>query len=139
MADETLLGFDFGVKRIGVAVGQTVTGTASALTVLPAKRQAPDWLGIEKLIKEWQPNALVVGLCLDRYGQDNEVTPRIRKFCRQLNGRYQLPVYQHDETLSTFEAKQLLFDDVNVSARKLMAVQDALAAQRILESWLAEH
>ncbi len=139
MADQTYLGFDFGCKRIGVAVGQTAIGTASALTVLRSFRQTPDWNGIGQLISEWQPNGLVVGLCQDRHGQDNLITPRIRKFCRQLEGRYRLPVFQHDETLSTFEAKQLLFDEVKVSAAKLWATQDALAAQRILESWLTEN
>ncbi|MGZ4982449.1 MAG: RuvX/YqgF family protein, partial [Methylobacter sp.] len=61
------------------------------------------------------------------------------KFCRQLEGRYQLPVFQQDETLSTFEAKQMLFDEVSVSASKLWEVQDQLAAQLILQTWLNDH
>ncbi|MCK5924352.1 MAG: RuvX/YqgF family protein, partial [Methylococcales bacterium] len=61
------------------------------------------------------------------------------KFCRQLEGRYGRSVYQHDERLSTFEAKQLLFDELNLSATKLWEVQDQLAAQLILQSWLSEH
>ena len=61
------------------------------------------------------------------------------KFCHQLNGRYQLPVYQQDEALTTFEAKQMLFDEVSVNATKLWEVQDQLAAQLILQSWLNEH
>ena len=64
------------------------------------------------------------------------MTPRIIKFCHQLQGRYQLPVYQQDETLSTFEAKQMLFEDVSLNATKLWEVQDQLAAQLILQSWL---
>ncbi len=136
---DTYLGFDFGTKKIGVAVGQTITATASPLQTLRSVNQVPDWLAIGKLIQEWQPAGLVVGISRQDDGTDNPVTPRMLKFCRQLEGRYQLAVFQHDEALSTFEAKQLLFDDVKVSATKLWAVQDQLAAQLILQSWLTHH
>ncbi|MDP2904468.1 MAG: Holliday junction resolvase RuvX [Methylovulum sp.] len=133
---DTYLGFDFGTKKIGVAVGQTTTTTASPLQTLRSINQAPDWQSISKLIQEWQPVGLIVGISRQDDGSDNPVTPRMLKFCRQLEGRYQLPVHQQDETLSTFEAKQLLFDEVSVSAAKLWAVQDQLAAQLILQTWL---
>ena len=134
--NDTYLGFDFGHKKIGAAVGNIRTATASPLQTLRSINQNPDWLNIGKLIAEWQPAGLVVGISRQDDGTDNPVTPRMLKFCRQLEGRYQLPVYQQDETLSTFEAKQLLFDDVKVNATKLWAVQDQLAAQLILQSWL---
>ena len=136
---DTLLGFDFGNKKIGVAVGQTTTGSAHALKTLHSTHQVPDWDAIGCLIREWQPVALVVGISRQQDGSDNIITPRMLKFCRQLDGRYRLPVYQQDETLSTFEAKQLLYDEVSVSAGKLWAVQDQLAAQLILQSWLNNH
>lgn len=132
----TYLGFDFGNKKIGVAVGQTTTVTASPLQTIRSINQTPNWQLIGQLIKEWQPLGLVVGISRQQNGEDNLITPRMLKFCRQLEGRYQLPVYQVDETLSTFEAKQLLFDDLQVSATKLWEVQDQLAAQLILQSWL---
>ena len=132
----TYLGFDFGNKKIGVAVGQTTTATASPLQTIRSINQVPNWDLIGQLIKEWQPIGLVVGISKQQDGSDNLITPRMRKFCQQLEGRYQLPVHQVDETLSTFEAKQLLFDDLNVSATKLWEVQDQLAAQLILQSWL---
>lgn len=132
----TYLGFDFGNKKIGVAVGQTTTATASALQTIRSLNQTPNWEVISQLIQEWQPIGLVVGISKQQDGSDNPITPRMRKFCRQLEGRYHTPVYQVDETLSTFEAKQLLFDDLNVSAAKLWQVQDQLAAQLILQSWL---
>jgi putative Holliday junction resolvase len=135
----TYLGFDFGNKKIGVAVGQTSTQTASPLQTIRSINQTPNWEIITQLIKEWQPIGLVVGISKQQNGEDNPVTPRMRKFCRQLEGRYQLPVYQVDETLSTFEAKQLLFDDLHVSAGKLWDVQDQLAAQLILQSWLNDY
>lgn len=132
----TYLGFDFGNKKIGVAVGQTTTGTANGLQTLRSPQQRPDWQSIGKLIAEWQPIGLVVGVSRQADGSDNPITLRMLKFCRQLEGRFRLPVYQQDETLSTYEAKELLFSDVQVSATRLWAVQDQLAAQLILQSWL---
>lgn len=133
---DTFLGFDFGNKKIGVAVGQTTTGTATALQTLRSINQTPDWTGISRLILEWQPTGLIVGISRQQDGRDNSITPRMHKFCRQLEGRYRLPVYQQDETLTTFEAKQLLYDEISLRAGKLWAVQDQLAAQLILQSWL---
>jgi len=134
-SSDTYLGFDFGNKKIGVAVGHAGTAIASPLQTIRSINQTPDWTQIGKLIAEWQPIGLVVGISLQSDGSDNIITPRMQKFCRQLNGRYNLPVHQIDETLTTFAAKQLLFDDLKVSAGKLWAVQDQLAAQLILQSW----
>lgn len=136
---DTYLGFDFGTKKIGVAVGQTTTGMASPLQTIRSLNDQPDWTIIGKLCAEWSPAGLVVGISKQADGSDNPVTPRMQKFCRQLEGRFALPVYQIDEALTTFEAKQLLFDDMHVSASKLWAVQDQLAAQLILQSWLNDH
>lgn len=134
--DQAFLGFDFGNKKIGIAVGHALTGIASPLLTIRSPNQNPDWDSISKLIEEWHPAGLVVGISRQNDGSDNLITPRMLKFCRQLEGRYRLPVYQQDETLSTYEAKQMLFDDVKVSAKKLWAVQDQLAAQLILQTWL---
>ena len=139
MQGDTYLGFDFGTKKIGVAVGQTTTATASPLQTIRSIQQTPNWEILGKLIHEWQPVGLVVGISRQTDGTDNPVTPRMLKFCRQLEGRFQLPVFQQDEAYSTFEAKQLLFDEVSVNATKLWAVQDQLAAQLILQSWLNDH
>ena len=136
--NDTYFGFDFGKKKIGLAVGQLTTRTTSPLQTVRSINQKPDWKIFKKLISEWQPVGLVVGISRQSDGSDNPVTPRILKFCRQLEGRYQLPVHQMDELLSTFAAKQMLFDEVNVSAAKLWEVQDQLAAQLILQSWLNE-
>lgn len=135
----TYLGFDFGNKKIGAAVGQTITATTSPLQTIRSIKQNPDWNIISKLIQEWRPAGLVVGISKQSDGSDNPITPRMLKFCRQLEGRYQLPVYQQDETLTTYEAKQLLFDEVRLSAARLWEVQDQLAAQLILQTWLNNH
>lgn len=137
--NDTYLGFDFGDKKIGVAVGQTTTATASPLQTIQSIHQRPNWNIISQLIQQWQPIGFVVGLSKQEGGSDNPITPKIRKFCRQLQGRFGKPVYQHDERLSTFEAKQLLYDELKVSATKLWKVQDQLAAQLILQSWLSEN
>ncbi|MCK5727597.1 MAG: Holliday junction resolvase RuvX [Methylococcales bacterium] len=137
--NDTYLGFDFGHKKIGVAVGQAMTRTASPLQTIKSIQQAPNWEIITQLVNQWTPTGFVVGISTQEDGSDNIVTPRMRKFCRQLEGRYGRSVYQHDERLSTFEAKQLLFDELNLSATKLWEVQDQLAAQLILQSWLSEH
>ncbi len=136
---KTYLGFDFGNKKIGIAVGQTITGIANPLETVVSPGQKINWQKISDLIEEWQPQGLVVGISKQQDGSDNFITPKMEKFCRQLQGRYQLPVYQIDETLTTFEAKQLLFDELHLSAKKLWKVQDQLAAQLILQSWLNQN
>lgn len=133
---DTYLGFDFGNKKIGIAIGQTTTSIASPLKTIRSINQQPNWEIISQLIKEWNPAGLVVGISKQADGSDNLITPRMFKFCRQLEGRYNLPVHQVDEAFSTFEAKQMLFDDLHVNATKLWDVQDQLAAQLILQSWL---
>ena len=130
------LGFDYGVKKIGVAVGDTETNIANALTTVKAINQKTGWDEIIKLVNTWQPKKMVVGISHQEDGSDNEVTPKMIRFSRQLEGRYQCPVELFDETLTTFESKQMLFDEVKVSATKLWQVQDQLAAQLILQSWL---
>lgn len=130
------LGFDYGVKKIGVAVGDTETNIANALTTVKAINQKTGWDEISKLVNTWQPKKMVVGISRKEDGSDNEVTPKMIRFSRQLEGRYQCPVELFDETLTTFESKQMLFDEVKVSATKLWQVQDQLAAQLILQSWL---
>ncbi len=136
---DTFLGFDFGNKKIGTAVGQTTTATASPLKTIRSINQQPDWKLISQLINEWKPEGLIVGISRQSDGTDNPITPKMLKFCRQLEGRYNLPVYQVDEALTTFEAKQMLFDELHVNATKLWDVQDQLAAQLILQSWLNQN
>ncbi len=136
---DTYLGFDFGNKKIGIAVGQVTTSIANPLQTIRSIKQQPNWSLISQLINEWLPKGLVVGISKQADGSDNIITPRMQKFCRQLEGRYNLPVYQVDEAFSTFEAKQILFDDLQVNAGKLWEVQDQLAAQLILQSWLNQN
>ena len=98
------LGFDYGVKKIGVAVGDTETGIANPLATVKAVNQKTGWDEISALINEWQPKQMVVGVSHQESGEENEVTPRMVRFSRQLEGRYQRPVELFDEALTTFEA-----------------------------------
>jgi len=137
-APRLLLGFDYGTKQIGVAVGQAVTGQARELCVLKAQNGVPDWNKVEALIKEWQPDAIVVGLPLNMDGTPSEMSERAEKFARRLHGRYQLPVHTHDERLTTFEAKgQRLAQGQRGGYRD--SPVDALAAALLLEGWLEQH
>jgi putative Holliday junction resolvase len=132
-----LLGFDYGSKQIGVAVGQVITGQARELCILKAQNGVPDWQKVEALLREWQPDALVVGLPLNMDGSPSEMSERAEKFARRLNGRFNLPVHTHDERLTTYEAKgQRLQQGQNSGYRERPV--DALAAALLLEGWLAE-
>jgi len=128
---ETLLGFDYGTRRIGVAVGQTRTGTATPLTTLDSDNTRPDWEGISALINEWKPAALVVGYPVDTDGSDNAIMGPVKKFARQLQGRYHLPVHFIDETLTSIEAGRYTGPKFTSEGRN-----DAIAAAIILETWL---
>jgi len=127
----TLLAFDYGLRKIGVAVGQTVTNTATPLETLRAVENRPDWGGIARLIQAWQPEALVVGLPFDLDDREAEVAPQARRFARQLQGRFGLPVHLADEKLTSREARQL-------GRGRIRNIEqlDAIAAKLILETWL---
>jgi putative Holliday junction resolvase len=132
---QTLLGFDYGKQRIGVAVGQGITGTATALCTLNARNRQPDWDRISELINDWRPDALVVGLPLHADGSDSEITTAARRFARQLEGRCRLPVYTMDERLSSHAAEQLQRQDKTAAKTGI----DAIAAMIILQNWLESH
>jgi putative Holliday junction resolvase len=97
-----ILCFDFGLKRIGVAVGNGVTATASALAPLRANEGNPDWEAVSRLLEEWKPQRLVVGLPLNMDGTPGEMSARAERFARRLEGRFNLRCEMMDERLSTF-------------------------------------
>jgi putative Holliday junction resolvase len=125
---KTLLCFDYGTKRIGAAVGQTVTGTATPLPIINVYNNQPEWDKIRQLINDWQPQALIVGIPVNMDDTRQEMTAAAERFVRQLEGRFHLPVFGIDERLSTYEAKDRSGKETGV---------DSIAAQAILETWLA--
>lgn len=132
---QVVLGFDFGRLRIGVAIGEALTGSARPLRVLPTRHQRPDWDAIGRLIGEWRPDLLVVGV--PRHADDtaSATTEAALRFSRQLHGRFQLPVATIDERLSSWEARQRRFETAPPGRRGGDALVDAQAAALILESW----
>jgi len=121
-----ILAFDFGLSHIGVAVGQSITATASPLTTLKADRGTPEWAALGRLISEWKPHRLIVGLPLNMDDSESEMSARARKFANRLEGRFGVQTCLVDERLTTFEAQ----------------LEDALdphsgAACLIAQSWLA--
>jgi putative Holliday junction resolvase len=130
----TTLAFDFGEARIGVAEGDAEVGTAHPLATVTGEGNEAKFAAIAKLVTEWQPRQLVVGLPAHTDGSEHELTRLCRKFGRRLHGRFGLPVYWVDERLSSLYAESLLAE-AQVFGRKQKAVLDQVAAQAILQGF----
>ena len=130
MNNQTLLCFDYGEKRIGVAVGQTITSTARALQTIPVINKKPDWEKIKILVDEWTPDKFVVGHPLTLDGDRQGMTNAAEYFGHQLEHRFQLSVDLISEQLSSYEARREL-----KSTRDL----DPTSARLILETWFSEN
>lgn len=137
-ANRTVMAFDYGLRQIGVAVGNRELRTAQPFTVLKAKDGVPNWDAVSQSINEWQPATLVVGEPLNMDGSDSEMSARARKFARQLEGRYGLPVMLMDERLSSREAKEMARERGHDGDYHKSPI-DADAAALILQSWLNEN
>jgi len=137
MHEGTVLAFDFGTRRIGVAVGAMMLGSARPLTTISAEANDARFAAIGKLIAEWQPASLVVGLPLSLDGKAHEMTERCRRFARQLEGRFQLPVILVDERLTSTAADEHLRER-GLDWRRRKAALDAEAAATLLQSHFDE-
>lgn len=140
MQASTLLAFDVGARRIGVAVGNTISMSAREVGVLDVFDAGPDWPALDRWMREWRPDGLVVGDPATLDGGDQPIRQRARGFARELRKRYGLPVEQVDERTSSIEAAQRFAAGRATGARKRhqAASLDALAAVIILERWLGE-
>lgn len=134
-SSRTILGFDFGMKNIGIAVGQDLTHTANPLTAIKARDGIPDWEQIHKLLDEWKPQLLIVGLPLNMDGTEQDMTAAARRFGNRLHGRFNIPVEWQDERLTTYEALDQMGIRSKMDTRQRSDV-DQLSAQLILQSWL---
>jgi putative Holliday junction resolvase len=132
MATGCFLGFDFGLKRMGVAVGQRITQTASPLETLNVEDGIPNWADIKRLVRDWRPEGFVVGVPLNMDDSESKVTLKTRRFIKLLAQEVDLPIYTVDERLTTkavgYELERL--------GKKNLKKDDALAACIILESYL---
>lgn len=135
-----VLAFDFGTRRIGVAVGNEMLGSARELPPLPARDGIPDWQRVALLVEEWRPDLFVVGLPLTIEGEEQEMSVRARKFGKRLFGRYGIPCEMVDERGSTGEAKAIAREQgLRTPGRSYRdAGVDGLSAELILERWFAQ-
>lgn len=129
-----LIGIDYGAARIGVASGQMVTKTATPITTIIAKNGTPDWVKFDKLIKQWRPDEIIIGLPIDTKNRETAITKEARGFAKKIQERYQKPVHLINETFSTREARWRL-EEVQQKPNSHLKV-DALAACIILETWM---
>jgi putative Holliday junction resolvase len=131
----SVLAFDFGLVQIGVAVGNTLLRSTQPLAILRAREGIPDWQALEQLVRDWQPDLLLVGDPLNMDGSDSQLCERARKFARRLHGRLGLPVTMVDERLTSFEAKQVSREQGHRGNYKRQPI-DSQAAELVLRSWL---
>ncbi len=123
---DLVMAFDFGMKKIGIAVGQHITRTATPVAILRADNGVPDWAHVQQLVNEWEPELFIVGMPLNMDGTESDMARRAARFARKLSGRFGIKTDTMDERLTTFEARQSNGKDAEV---------DDQAAAEILESW----
>ncbi|MFV2056995.1 MAG: Holliday junction resolvase RuvX [Thiohalomonadales bacterium] len=133
----TVICFDFGIRRIGVAVGQTVSASAKPLVTLHQPNGSPKWQPISDLISQWQPDLFVLGLPFHADGGESTLCKKVKHFGNQLQARYNLPIEYIDERLSSHEAEQLMLEDPTTRAKQGGDI-DHYAAKIILDSWFQE-
>lgn len=134
---ETIIAFDFGLRRIGVAVGQQVTDSANPLDVVANGSDGPDWEHIETIIKDWRPARLIVGMPTHVDGSPSETTTLVGRFVKEM-ARFDLPIFTVDERYTSLEAKFLLKDERSLGLRGRIRkdMVDSAAATLIAERWL---
>jgi putative Holliday junction resolvase len=132
--DGTYLGFDFGTKHLGIAVGQTITKTANPLSMIPMKKGAPNYDLLDAIVEKWQPLGLIIGLPLQPDGTHSQTSLAAKRFGQDLGQHYRLPIYYIEERLTSFQARQSLKDSPALT--QAGQNKDAIAAAIILQSWL---
>ncbi|CAL4325541.1 Putative pre-16S rRNA nuclease [Buchnera aphidicola (Eriosoma lanigerum)] len=133
-----IIGFDFGTKNIGVAIGQTLTFTAQPLQSIQSKHSIPNWNIITNILFEWKPKIIVVGLPLNMDGTKQNITYQAETFANQIETKFYLQVKLHDERLSTIEAKSILFQKHGFKSLDKTKI-DSISAMIILESWFQKN
>ena len=137
----TAMGFDFGTKRIGIATGQDLTGTAQGVATVGTSGKNGPWNEIEELIHQWQPDMLVVGLPLDKEGAETNLSTAARQFGTELASRFVRPVYYIDETLTSRVAEHLVAETTPAGKRMIgrqQGLRDQIAAELILNTFFNE-
>ena len=133
----SVLGFDYGKKRIGIATGQTITNTATPSKTIHQIDGNPDWSAIEIEIKQWKPQALIVGMPFHIDGSENKMTVVVKQFCYELEKRFKLPVIEINEALSSQHAEEILKEKMKINRQNKHEI-DRMAAAIIVQRWLHE-
>ncbi|MGA0805662.1 MAG: Holliday junction resolvase RuvX, partial [Pseudohongiellaceae bacterium] len=133
----TVLGLDYGTKKMGVAVGQTLTRTAMGIGVIPVKQRQPDWAQLDTLVQRWKPGAFVIGMPYNMDGSESPMSEAARQFALTVSARYDRHCHTIDERLSTREAREITRENNERIGKKHndRAKVDAMVAQLLLESW----
>jgi len=131
----TVLGIDYGLRRIGIATGQTITGSASPITTLNQINGSTDWEAIENLIDQWKPQALIVGMPYYLDGKENDMTKVVEAFCLELEQRFTIPIFKINEALSSYEAEAMLKKNTKIGKHNKHEI-DKMAAAIIVQNWL---
>lgn len=137
---QTYFGIDYGTRKIGVAVGQTLTRTAMGIAIVPVRSNEVEWETLDKLVQQWKPGAFVVGMPFNMDGTENDMTVRVRHFVKLLSERYGKTCHEIDERLSTRAAREISRDNAELIGIRYndKTSVDALAAQLMLETWLTQ-
>ena len=128
-----VMAFDFGLRNIGIAIGQNITKSASTFYAIKAKEGEPDWMKLDSIVKEWEPSLFIVGDPINMDGTKSEFQKRILKFSNDLKRRYAINIYKMDERLTTKEAKERIKDESN--GLQASANKHSISSQIILEDW----
>jgi putative Holliday junction resolvase len=131
----SVLGFDYGKKRIGLATGQTITCSATPCKTIQQIDGNPDWAAIGNEIKQWNPQALIVGMPYHTDGSENKMTAAARQFCYELEKRFKLPVIEINEALSSQQAEEILKESMKINQHNKQEI-DKMAAAIIVQRWL---
>ena len=123
-----IIAFDYGEKKIGVAVGQTSTNTSSPLKIIFNKDNKTNWISISSLLDEWKPDLILIGKPLNMDGSDSEIMKKVDKFYKELKSIYDADIEFVDERLTTFEAREILKDEKQDNV-------DAHAAKILIDNW----
>ena len=135
MSITSVLGFDYGKKRIGIATGQTITNTATPCLTSEQVDGNPNWQEIGSLIEQWKPQSLIVGMPYHTDGSENKMTAAARQFAYELEKRFKLPVIEINEALSSNEAEEILKQDIKINQQNKHEI-DRMAAAVIVQRWL---
>ena len=141
MSSRTIIGFDYGRKRIGCAVGQELTSSARPLTTVAVHNNKPDWDHIARILEEWQPDIVIVGLPLNMDGTEHDMSRSARRFSNQINGRFNRPVELVDERLTSLEAEEIITEERRSGRMKKKSAKlsvDQIAAELIIKAWMAQ-